>query len=88
MAARRWTDHRACIPDVAVVDIGMPMLNGVDAVQQILRAAPSTRIVALTMHAEDAYVLSALRAGVRGYVLKTQAGSDLIEAILQVSRAG
>ena len=73
-------------PDVAVVDIGMPLLNGVDAVHQILRAAPSTRIVALTMHAEDSYVLSALRAGVRGYVLKTQAGSDLIEAILQVSR--
>ena len=73
-------------PDVAVVDIGMPMLNGVDAAQQILRASPTTKIVALTMHAEDSYVMSALRAGVRGYVLKTQAGSDLIEAILQVSR--
>jgi DNA-binding NarL/FixJ family response regulator len=62
-------------PDVAVVDIGMPMLNGVDAAQQILRASPTTKIVALTMHAEDSYVMSALRAGVRGYVLKTQAGS-------------
>ena len=51
-------------PDVAVVDIGMPMLNGVDAAQQILRASPTTKIVALTMHAEDAYVMSALRAGV------------------------
>src|SRR6266545_278025 len=61
-------------PDVAVVDIGMPMLNGVDAAQQILRASPTTKIVALTMHAEDSYVMSALRAGVRGYVLKTQAG--------------
>ena len=73
-------------PDVVVMDIGMPMLNGVDAAQQILRASPTTKIVALTMHAEDAYVMSALRAGVRGYVLKTQAGPDLIQAIHQVSR--
>ena len=73
-------------PDVAVVDIGMPMLNGIDAASQILRASPTTKIVALTMHAEDSYVLSALRAGVRGYVLKTQAGADLIQAVLQVSR--
>jgi DNA-binding NarL/FixJ family response regulator len=73
-------------PDVAVMDIGMPSLNGLDAAQQVQRVSPSTRVIALTMHAEDSYVLSALRAGVRGYVLKTQAGADLIQAVREVSR--
>jgi DNA-binding NarL/FixJ family response regulator len=73
-------------PDVAVVDLGMPRLNGLDAAQQIIRASPSTRVVALTMHGEQAYVVSALRAGIKGYVLKSQAGSDLVHAIQEVSR--
>jgi two-component system response regulator NreC len=84
---RDAVDQAAALrPDVAIVDIGMPLLNGLDAAQQILRASPTTKVVALTMHAEDSYIMSALRAGVRGYVLKTQAGADLIEAVLQVSR--
>ena len=67
--------------DVAVMDIGMPGLNGLDAARAMLRQAPTLRIVMLTMHTEDAYVLRALQAGVRAYVLKTQAASDLLEGI-------
>jgi len=71
-------------PDVAVLDIGMPLLNGVGAALAIARDAPKTRVIALTVHTEDLYVLEALRAGIRGYVLKTQAMSDLVAAINQV----
>ena len=67
--------------DVAVIDIGMPGLNGLDAARAILRQAGTIRVVLLTMHTEADYVLQALQAGVRAYVLKTQAGSDLLEAI-------
>jgi DNA-binding NarL/FixJ family response regulator len=73
--------------DVAVMDIGMPGLNGLDAARAMLRQAPTLRIVMLTMHTEDAYVLRALQAGVRAYVLKTQAASDLLEGI-QAAIAG
>jgi len=73
-------------PDVAVVDLGMPRLNGLDAASQIARQSPSTRVIALTMHSEPAYVISALRAGIKGYVLKSQAGSDLVHAIHEVHR--
>jgi DNA-binding NarL/FixJ family response regulator len=73
--------------DVAVMDIGMPGLNGLDAARAMLRQAGTLRIVMLTMHTEDAYVLRALQAGVRAYVLKTQAASDLLEGI-QAALAG
>ena len=67
--------------DVAVIDIGMSGMNGLDAARAMLRHHPLARIVLLTMYTEDAYVLHALKAGVRAYVLKTQAASDLLEAI-------
>jgi DNA-binding NarL/FixJ family response regulator len=70
-------------PDVAVLDINMPVMNGLDAAREIGKSAPKSRVVLLTMFAERAYVLEALRAGVRGYVLKAQAASDLIGAIRQ-----
>lgn len=73
-------------PDVAVIDLGMPLLNGVDAAREIHRRAPKTQVILLTMYEEDAYVLEALQAGVRGYVLKAQASSDLVGAIRQVIR--
>lgn len=73
-------------PDVAVLDLGMPELNGLDAGQQIARVSPSTKVIALTMHTEDSYVIAALRAGIKGYVIKSQAGSDLIQAIRDVAR--
>jgi DNA-binding NarL/FixJ family response regulator len=73
-------------PEVAVMDIGMPGLNGVDACRELLRGVPGMRIIVLTEHSEDAYVVEALGAGARGYVLKTQAGSDLVRAIGEVTQ--
>jgi DNA-binding NarL/FixJ family response regulator len=73
-------------PDVAVLDLGMPLLNGIDAAREISQISPGTKTVLLTMHSEDPYVLGALRAGVSGYVLKNQASEDLIQAIRQVTR--
>jgi len=72
-------------PDVAVFDIGMPGLNGVDAARVALGDSPHLPIILLTVHTEEAYVAEALRAGVRGYVLKKQATGDLIRAIHEVS---
>lgn len=71
-------------PDVAVLDLSMPLLNGLDAARGIIQASPKTKIIILTMYTEDQYVMEALRAGVRGYVLKKQAPSDLIQAIKEV----
>jgi len=68
-------------PDVAVLDIGMPLLNGIDATAQIVRKLPSVRILVLSMHDDHAYVTRAVRAGAKGYLLKDAAGSDLINAI-------
>src|ERR1700752_4714737 len=65
-------------PDIAVLDLSMPQLNGIDAARIISRRFPNTRPILLTIHTEDPYVMGGLRAGVRGYVLKTQAGTDLV----------
>lgn len=73
-------------PEVTVMDVGMPGLNGVDACRELLREVPEMRIIMLTVHGEDAYVIEALRSGARGYVLKTQAGSDLVRAIGEVTQ--
>jgi len=73
-------------PDVAVLDFSMPLLNGLDAAVEIIRACPRARAILLTMHTDDHYVLSALQAGVKGYVVKTQASSDLVRAIHEVLR--
>jgi two-component system, NarL family, response regulator NreC len=73
-------------PDIAVLDLAMPVLNGLDAARHIGQVSPRTGVIILTMHAEAPYVSEALRAGVRGYVLKTQAARDLVQAIEQVAR--
>ena len=73
-------------PDVAILDIGMPVLNGVDAARELQKSSPKTRVILLTQHDEDQYVTEALRAGVRGYVLKRQAAEDLVHAIQEVCR--
>ena len=73
-------------PDVAVLDIGMPVLNGLDAARQL--ATTRTKCILLTRHDEVQYVTEALRAGVKGYVLKSQAATDLVQAIEQVERGG
>jgi two-component system response regulator NreC len=68
-------------PDVALLDFSMPQLNGIDAAREIHSASPLTKTILLTMYKEDQYVLEALRAGMKGYVLKTQAAVDLVNAI-------
>lgn len=73
-------------PDVAVLDLSMPLLNGLDAAREIIRVSPRTKPILLTMHAESRYVIGALQAGMRGYVLKTQTSSDLVHAIRDVLR--
>jgi len=73
-------------PDVAVLDLAMPLLNGLDAAREIVRASPRTRPILLTMHTEDPYVMEALRAGIKGYVLKTQPSTDVVQAIQEVAR--
>lgn len=76
----------ALTPDIAALDLSMPLLNGLDAAREITRASPRTRTILLTMHSEDPYVMEALRAGIKGYVLKTQAATDMVQAIQEVSR--
>ena len=76
---------RATEPDVAVLDITMPHLSGTDAAQRISEERPSTAIVILSMHSDEGYVLRALKAGAKGYLLKDSAEGDLIEAIKAVS---
>ncbi|MGZ7064371.1 MAG: response regulator [Candidatus Angelobacter sp.] len=73
-------------PDVALLDVTMPLLNGIDAAREIGKTSPATRLVLLTMHTEDHLVLESLRAGVRGYVLKTRAAAELIQAIRAVCK--
>src|SRR5258708_4575513 len=75
-------------PDVAILDLTMPQLNGLDAAREVLRVSPKTKTLMLTMHDEDRYVLEALRAGVKGYVLKTQASTELAQAVREVMRGG
>jgi len=74
-------------PDIAIFDISMPQLNGLDAARQLQKSS-QTKIILLTRHDEDPYITEALRAGARGYVLKSQAASDLVQAMHQVLRGG
>ncbi len=73
-------------PDVVVLDVAMPNLSGIEAAQRILSDAPSIAVVVLSMHSDEGYVLRALKAGARGYLLKDSAEGDLIEAIRAVTR--
>jgi two-component system response regulator NreC len=74
----------ATSPDVAVLDIAMPNLNGIEAAQRIISQRPHTAVVILSMHSDEGYVLRALKAGAKGYLLKDSAEGDLIEAITTV----
>lgn len=73
-------------PDVIVVDIGLPLLNGIDAARQIKKEQPEAKILFLTMHANPAYLKEALSAGATGYLLKTSAREELIGALRDVIR--
>jgi DNA-binding NarL/FixJ family response regulator len=72
---------RSAKPDVVVMDIGMPNLNGIEACYQITQGNPSVAVVMLSMHADESYVLRALKAGARAYLLKDSAEADLARAI-------
>ena len=74
----------AVSPDVAVIDIGMPNLNGIEAARRITEKRPETAVVILSMHADESYVLRALKSGARGYLLKDSPEEDLIHAIRAV----
>lgn len=72
-------------PDVVVMDIAMPRLNGVEATRQIVARNPGTSVVILSMHSDESYVLRSLKAGAKAYLLKDSAESDLISAISAVT---
>jgi len=73
-------------PDIAILDLAMPLLNGIETGRAIVRASAAVRTIALTVHTETHYVLAALEAGFSGYVLKSQAAEQLVRAILEVDR--
>ena len=73
-------------PDVAVLDIAMPGLNGLEAARQISRSLTKTSVLVLTMHQSDGLIREAIDAGARGYVLKTDAGKDLVGAVEALGR--
>jgi two-component system, NarL family, response regulator NreC len=73
-------------PDVAIVDIAMKELNGIEATSQILKHSPNTAVLILSMYSDERYVLRAVKAGARGYLLKNSAGDELIQAIQTVQR--
>ena len=72
-------------PQVAVLDVAMPVMNGIEATRQIRARLPDTQVVMLTVHSDEAYLLSALKAGARGYVLKSSAELEVVEAVRAVS---
>lgn len=78
----------ALAPDVAILDIGTPLLNGIDATRQIVKKVPQVGVLILSMHSDEAYVARALGAGARGYLLKDSAGVDLIRAVNTVASGG
>jgi two-component system response regulator NreC len=73
-------------PDVAVIDVAMPLLNGIETTRQIIKRVPGTRVLILSMHADEAYVTQILKAGAAGYILKDSADVDLLQAVSAVSQ--
>lgn len=73
-------------PDVVVMDVGMPILNGIEATKQIVSEQTGTAVIILSMHADESYVMRALKAGARGYLLKDSAAGDLMNAIQAVAQ--
>jgi DNA-binding NarL/FixJ family response regulator len=81
-AVRLAEEHK---PDVAVLDVAMPLLNGIEATRQITRRVPQTKVLVLSMYPDEAYVTQMLKAGATGYLLKDSADVDLLEAVQAVS---
>lgn len=79
---------RTVKPHIIVMDLSLPGLNGIEATAEILRHLPGTRVVILSMYDDDASVMEAMRAGARGFVIKTSSDEDLIHALHTVARGG
>jgi two-component system, NarL family, response regulator NreC len=77
---------RQLLPQIALLDLDMPGLDGLGVLREAAKVSPQTRIIILTRHVEEPYAVEALRSGARGYVLKTQASTDLVAAIRHVER--
>ena len=73
-------------PNIVIMDISMPQLNGLEAAKQIVKASPRTHIIILSMHSDETYLIRALQAGVKGYLLKESAEEDLIRAVRMVAQ--
>ena len=73
-------------PDIVILDFSMPRLNGLDAAKEIRRSSPRSRVILLTVHREEQYVLAAINAGIKGYVLKSEAATALADAIREVTQ--
>jgi two-component system response regulator NreC len=73
-------------PDIVIMDIAMPLLNGIDATAQILKRNPKIGVIILSMHSDEDYLLSALNAGAKGYLLKESAEVDLVRAVEAVAK--
>jgi DNA-binding NarL/FixJ family response regulator len=82
-AVRLAEEHK---PDVAIVDVAMPLLNGIEATRQIVDRVPGTRVLVISMHADEAYVTQIIKAGAIGYLLKDTLDVDLLRAVYAVSR--
>ena len=82
-AVRLAEQHK---PDVAVVDVAMPLLNGIEATRQITKRVPQTKVLVLSMYSDEAYVTQMLKAGATGYLLKDSADVDLLAAVQSVSQ--
>ena len=83
---RAVEEAERCMPNVAILDIGMPVLNGIEAARVITEKLPYVQIVMLTVHTDECYLVKALKAGARGYVLKSSAESEIVQAIRAVSQ--
>jgi len=73
-------------PDIVVLDISMPLLNGLEAARQIMKSRPQTKVLILTMHESDSLIREVLDTGARGYILKTDASRDLVSAVEALRR--
>lgn len=78
-------DALALQPDIVILDIGMPLLNGIEAARQITRRAPGIAVLIVSMHGDEAYITQALQAGAKAYLLKDSADTDLIGAVEAVA---
>jgi len=77
---------RTLLPDIAVLDVAMPRMNGLDTAREIRSLSPKTKTILLTMYTDKAYILDAIKVGAKGYVVKTEAADDLIRAIREIAR--